>query len=91
MSKKPEEIALNTLIEELTRRLAPILAIPKVWLDEKEVAGYLSLSTHLLRKWRCQGEGPIYYRVGNRILYNRDLLDNWMQTHQVKGDGHGGT
>ena len=82
--KFPNEIALDTLVQELKRKLLPVLSIPRVWLNEEETATYLSLSTHLLRKWRCQGEGPIYYRVGNRILYKIQVLNEWVETHRIK-------
>ena len=86
VKETPEGIALKTLVEELRREFHSILAVPKVWLNEEETAKYLSLSTHLLRKWRCQGGGPEYYRIGNRILYNRDLLDGWMQSYRIERD-----
>ncbi|MFB0507441.1 MAG: helix-turn-helix domain-containing protein [Thermodesulfobacteriota bacterium] len=82
--ESPNQIALNDLVERLKRELLPVLSIPRVWLNEEETARYLSLSTHLLRKWRCQGGGPEYYRVGGRILYNKDLLDAWMKKHGVR-------
>ena len=82
--KSPNEIALDILVQELKRELSPILAVPKNYFNEREASQYLGgISVHLLRKWRTQQMGPIYYKVGNRILYNRDALDSWMQKHRV--------
>ncbi len=87
MDKQQQQIALSSLIEELRRGLAPILAVPKIWLDEVEASRYLSISTHALRKWRSRGSGgPSYYRIGNRIVYGRGDLDNWVQAHRVMGE-----
>jgi hypothetical protein len=40
-----------------------------VLLDEKEAADRLGLSPRTLQAWRVSGGGPIYRKVGRRVLY----------------------
>ena len=87
--ESPNQVALSELIEKLRAELIPALSIPRVWLNEVEAGKYLSLSTHLLRKWRSQGGGPEFYRVGNRILYKIQGLNEWIEAHRVKEDSRG--
>lgn len=35
-------------------------------LTSEEVAAFFSLSTDTIRRWRVQGIGPIYCKLGNR-------------------------
>ena len=87
MNGTAEQIALKALVEELKRELSPILAVPRNYFNEREASQYLGgISVHSLRKWRTQQTGPVYYRVGNRILYGRDALDTWVQTHRIERD-----
>ncbi len=54
----------------------------KRYFNTDEAAGYLGLSTAQLEKARTQGRGaPPYLKPPGirRILYDRFLLDNWMQ------------
>lgn len=37
-----------------------------------------TLST--LKSWRKRGEGPAYFMAGNRVLYPRAAVADWMQT-----------
>ena len=44
----------------------------------KEAAAYIPLSASKLNKLRLYGGGPIYTKVGGRILYDRRHLDEWI-------------
>ena len=91
--QSPEQITLDTLVQELKRELLPILSVPRRYLNEEEAGRYLSLSVHTLRQWRSRGEenSPPYLKVGSCVRYDVQALDAWMQTHQVKGNDHGTT
>ena len=49
-------------------------------LPPKNAAEHLALSTKALEKWRCQGTGPRYLKLGNRIRYRLEDLIEWMPT-----------
>lgn len=45
--------------------------------DTVEAARYLSLGKSTLAKHRCYGTGPIYQKIGRRVLYCAEDLDAW--------------
>jgi hypothetical protein len=50
------------------------------------VAEYLSKSPVTLQRWRSQGEGPPYSKVGHTIYYNVAKLMRWLDSHEVRHD-----
>lgn len=44
-------------------------ARPLEHINQKQLARRWSLSTRSLERWRASGEGPIYLKVGSRVLY----------------------
>ena len=50
------------------------------WLNTKQTAEYLKLSTQRLEIWRGRGGGPPYTKInGTSVRYNRRKLDAWMR------------
>jgi len=43
-----------------------------------DAAAYLSLSRATLDKWRVQGGGPEFVRIGRRIFYRRNVLEKFI-------------
>ena len=37
-----------------------------------------------LSQWRHRGEGPVYVRFGNRVLYEGRELNAWLDAHVVR-------
>lgn len=49
-------------------------------LNEREAAKYLGLSASVLRLWRADGTGPVYFRAGSKLIrYLRRDLDRWIE------------
>lgn len=46
-------------------------------LREPDAAAYLGIAAETLRKWRSQGRGPVYRKIGNAVTYARADLDAW--------------
>jgi hypothetical protein len=63
---------MSTLQElpQLVRRLQP-----------PELAEYLDLTTYTLQRYRCEGTGPAYEKIGNRIYYRLDVVEEWLQSN----------
>ncbi|MGW5147606.1 helix-turn-helix transcriptional regulator [Rhodococcus koreensis] len=59
-------------------------------LTEREAAVRLGVHPGTLAKWRCQGEGPTYFKMGNRpkspVRYEEDDLHTWMEQQRRGGD-----
>ena len=52
----------------------------KKWLTEKEAALYLGIGNHnLFKEWRDNQGLPFYIPSGNKIIYKRIDLDNFVE------------
>lgn len=51
--------------------------------DEKSAAAKLGVSVHTMRAWRCRGIGPVYAKVGRRVLYLDQDLDAYLAACRV--------
>ena len=47
-------------------------------LTETDAAIYLSMAVPTLRKWRVQGGGPSFLKLGRAVRYDVADLDNWI-------------
>ena len=47
-------------------------------LTTEEAAEYVRLSPRTLERYRVTGEGPRYLKLGDRVFYCRDALDEWL-------------
>ncbi len=50
------------------------------YLTPNQAAEYLGLSTSTLAKMRHRGDGPRFFKVGNRVRYSVTDLDAFMET-----------
>lgn len=48
-------------------------------LDARATAGILGVSEQTLAKWRVNGDGPRFLKIGSRIRYDRKDLDDWLE------------
>lgn len=49
------------------------------FLRTDEAATYLGLSVRTLEKHRTYGTGPIYRKLGNRVVYGLEELEAWAE------------
>ena len=49
------------------------------YLRTPDAAVHLGLSPRTLEKHRCCGTGPVYRKLGGRIVYHLDDLDSWAE------------
>ncbi len=53
--------------------------------NEREAARYMGVSGAVLRLWRSQGEGPRYFKAGEKLVrYRRTDLDFWIESRLSK-------
>ena len=45
-----------------------------------EAAKLLGLATSTLAKLRLSGNGPVYCKLGRRVVYRREDLETWLET-----------
>lgn len=48
-----------------------------------EAAHYTALSKSSLDKLRVYGGGPVYIKLGKRVVYDRTDLDEWLSSKRV--------
>ena len=53
------------------------------YLSTRKAAAFLGLSPRTMDRNRMRGEGPSYYRFGQRVLYRRDDLEEWAEARRV--------
>ena len=51
-----------------------------MFLTPREAATFLGLSFRTLSKYRSQGKGPAYSKLGGRIRYTLEDLRQWAET-----------
>jgi predicted DNA-binding transcriptional regulator AlpA len=56
-----------------------------VYLTDQQVCGLLHVGPRTTCRWRKDGDGPAYVRIGkHRILYRRSVIDQWMAQREYK-------
>ena len=55
----------------------------RTFLIAEEVADERRTTVESLSRERTAGEGPPFYKIGSRILYDRDDLDAWYAKHRA--------
>ncbi|GIU75777.1 MAG: hypothetical protein KatS3mg004_2864 [Bryobacteraceae bacterium] len=51
-------------------------------LNERQVADSCAISVLTLRKWRGEGRGPRYVKIGTLVRYRPEDVDAWIQSHE---------
>lgn len=55
----------------------------------QEVAAFLGMSDHNVKKMRRTGKGPEFIKNGHRSLwYSRADVEAWQQSRRIKPRGH---
>jgi excisionase family DNA binding protein len=49
-----------------------------------EAARLLGLAPSTLAKLRLNGNGPVYCKLGRRVVYRRSDLENWLQSRTAR-------
>lgn len=52
-------------------------------LNNKEAAEYLGVKENTLEVWRCKHKGPRYSKIGSRVLYDVDDLEEFFNARAV--------
>ena len=57
----------------------------KMELNVVEAAAYLGLAKSTLNRWRHEGNGPPYRKLGKRVVYSRIALDEELAKNTFRG------
>ena len=72
---------MEDIIERLERALS---AAQTPYLDTKQAAELTGISTVTLERWRVDGGGPPYVKLGRLVKYRRVDLDAFMEQKLVR-------
>ena len=53
-------------------------------LTDKEAAEAMSCSVAALRRWRREGRGPAFFRIGRLVRYSTADLENFVRAGRVE-------
>jgi hypothetical protein len=63
----------------------------KEMLDSRQASEYLRLAVQTLAKYRVEGNGPVFYKVGRQVLYDRTDLDAFLSARRRRSTSDRGT
>lgn len=58
----------------------------ELYLTEEKTSKRINVSKSALRKWRREGTGPRYVKLGRLVRYSVAELENWLTANVVGGD-----
>ncbi len=64
-----------------------VVPIKRSTLDVKEVAEYLGISTDMVYIL-CREKRIAHFRIGSRILFKKEAIDNWIEKQMIEGIEH---
>ena len=59
-------------------------------LNQKQLARRWHLSHRTLERWRCQGQGPVWLKVGGRVLYTMENIQDYERSRSADNVGANG-
>lgn len=65
------------------RDSTPLVSIEQSLLTQRETSRVLHISQRTLQKWRSEGRGPRWLRVGRRIWYRPADIEEWLDEQVV--------
>jgi len=54
---------------------------PALFLTQDQAAAALFVSARTLVRWRLDGRGPRFCRIGQRVAYRQSDIDTWASQH----------
>ncbi|MBF0183717.1 MAG: helix-turn-helix domain-containing protein [Magnetococcales bacterium] len=69
--------------QALLKPTAKTVSTSKVWLRQEQAAAHIGLAPPTLEKMRFRGDGPAYSKIGRVVVYDRDLLDEWVTSRTI--------
>jgi hypothetical protein len=60
---------------------------PRLLLDPEKTAEYLAVTVATLAKWRVNGGGPPFLKLGSRVRYDQKDIDRWIDGRRYRVTG----
>lgn len=59
------------------------------WMSRPELAETLGITAGTLAKWQNQRTGPPLVRIGRKVMYRRQAVQDWLRSQEGYGNGAG--
>jgi hypothetical protein len=56
--------------------------IVKAMWNVEQFCEFVRRSPYTAQRWRSEGTGPAFYKVGNTVLYDPSECREWVQSHR---------
>lgn len=56
----------------------------------RDLSFYIGVSASTAARWRCEGDGPAFVKLGHRVFYRAGDLRSWMNGNVRRNTGQGG-
>ena len=66
----------------MSRRPATVRPADSPYRNTLEAAAYLMLQPSTLERYRIDGTGPKYSKLGDKVVYDVRRLDEWVRKHE---------
>lgn len=63
--------------------LSPLPADMEALVPSKDAPAYLGLAEQTLARWRSEGHGPPYVKLGKKVYYRAGDLRRWIDSQGV--------
>ena len=50
----------------------------KTHFNTEQLAKLIDISPRTLQRWRLEGKGPKYFKLGSRVLYSEEQINEWL-------------
>jgi len=54
----------------------------ELYINNDQTAKTIRISPRTLEKWRVQGRGPAYLKLGARVVYARRDIEQWLEAQR---------
>lgn len=58
-----------------------------IWLTDKELSEYWGVTCNTLQRWRTEGTGPVYLKLGGQPKYHIDFIRQFERDRMFRGTG----
>lgn len=59
------------------------------FLTPTELSGQIGIAVQTLARWRCEGRGPVFTKIGGKkVLYRTSEVDRWLEDKDFESTGH---
>ena len=62
---------------------APVYNNPATVMTVQQASDHLGLAVSTLNKWRCQGGGPAFIKMGRAVRYRVEDLENYISESRL--------